>query len=80
MHMAKHFIPPTIKAYFLLYIFCTYIHVPTHFIGKASPAIIKSGDYVQVQVELAEFQRMQEGHGGWAGQMSEVRDLYCIVA
>ena len=42
--------------------------------------IIKSGDYVQVQVELAEFQRMQEGHGGWAGQMSEVRDLVRYVA
>ena len=35
---------------------------------------------MQVQVELAEFQRTQEGHGGWAGQMSEVRDLYSKVA
>ena len=32
---------------------------------------------MQVQVELAEFQRMQEGHGG---QMSEVRDLVRYVA
>ena len=51
-----------------------------HFIGKASPVIIKSGDYVQVQVELAEFEKMQAGHGGWAGQMSEVRDLVRYVA
>ena len=35
---------------------------------------------MQVQVELAEFQRMQEGHGGWAGQLSEVRDLVRYVA
>ena len=56
------------------------MYIPIYFIGKASPVIIKSGDYVKVQVELAEFEKMQAGHGGWAGQMSEVRDLSSEVA
>ena len=58
-----------------------YIYI--YFIGTsyASPVrseIIKSGDNVKVHVELAEFRKMQAGHGGWADQMSEVR-VYILL-
>ena len=56
-----------------------YLHT-LYFIGKASPVVIKSGDYVQVQVELAEFEKMQAGHGGWASQMSEVSYIVKYIA
>ena len=31
-----------------------------------------------VQVKLEDFERMQEGHGGWADAMSEVNTLKTV--
>ena len=36
-----------------------------------------SGDRVKVQLEVEIFKMMQEGHGGWNDQMTEVREHVC---
>lgn len=36
------------------------------------PQEFSSGDRVRVQLELEVFKMMQEGHGGWNDQMTEV--------
>ena len=33
----------------------------------------EEGTMVNVGVELEEFQKLQEGHGGWESDMSQVR-------
>ena len=39
------------------------------------PQEFSSGDRVRVQLELEVFKMMQEGHGGWNDQMTEVNVL-----
>ena len=39
-----------------------------------------SGDRVKVQLEVEIFKMMQEGHGGWNDQMTEVRGRAPYVA
>ena len=39
---------------------------------STKPIEFKSGDSVKVQLETDVFKIMQDGHGGWNDQMSEV--------
>lgn len=40
-------------------------------------SIIRSGDLVQVELDVEIFRMMQEGHGGWNDAMVEVRVESC---
>ena len=40
-------------------------------------SIIRSGDLVQVELDVEIFRMMQEGHGGWNDAMAEVRVESC---
>ena len=40
-------------------------------------SIIRSGDLVQVELDVEIFRMMQEGHGGWTDAMAEVRVESC---
>ena len=40
-------------------------------------SIIRSGDLVQVELDVEIFRMMQEGHGGWNDDMAKVRIESC---
>lgn len=39
----------------------------------APPSAFKQGDKVRVSLDVAVFKLMQEGHGGWNEQMTQVK-------
>ena len=43
------------------------------------PQEFSSGDRVRVQLEMEVFKMMQEGHGGWNDQMTEVNELIFVI-